>query len=184
MTEELLINGLKNGDSEALKIIYTRYRNDFINFANRYSVSDEVIVDVYQNAIIALRENSINGKIDNLKSELKTYLFSIGKYMIYEELRQNQKLHLVKDNHYFETNSNFDISDLIIEHSELSEKQKILQKAFKTMGAKCKEILTLFYYRGYDLEEIMHRLKYSSKDVVKSQKSRCLKALKSMISHK
>ncbi|WP_353780059.1 sigma-70 family RNA polymerase sigma factor [Winogradskyella sp. 3972H.M.0a.05] len=180
MVDEQLIKGLKNGDSKALEIIYTRYRKDFISFASRYSISEDSIVDIYQNAIIALRDNAIKGKIENLKSELKTYLFSIGKYMIFEHSRKQQKVHLVEDVSYFDI-KDINLSDLTLETSELTEEQKLLHNVFKNMGGKCKEILTLFYYRGLDLEEIMIKLNYNNKDVVKSQKSRCLKSLRSMM---
>ena len=65
--------------------------------------------------------------------------------------------------------------------NELTEEQEQLRKAFKVLGQKCKDVLTLFYYRGFDLEEIKNSLNYTNKDVVKSQKSRCLKTLRNMI---
>ncbi len=40
-----------------------------------------------------------------LKSGLKTYLFSIGKYMFYKRLKERQKLHLI---HSIEETSDFD----------------------------------------------------------------------------
>ena len=57
-------------------------------------------------------------------------------------------------------------------NNELTNVQKQLQVAFKALGQKCKDVLTLFYYRGFNLEEIMNTLNYTNKDVVKSQKSR------------
>ena len=175
MTDKAVIEALKQGDANTLKTIYSTNRLAFINFAKKYPVSEDTIIDVYQDAIIALRDNAINGKLDSLKSELKTYLFSIGKYMIYDKLKQSKKLHVV------ETVYTKDESLIEIPTYDLTREQQQLQAAFKTLGQRCKEVLTLFYYRGFNLEEIMVELNYTNKDVVKSQKSRCIKSLKSLI---
>lgn len=178
MTDKAVIEALKNKDQNALKYIYTNNRLAFIGFAKKYPITEEDVIDIYQDAIIALRENAIKGKIDNLKSELKTYLFSIGKYMIYDKLKQQKKIRLVEDGSNFIKNEELFSFNI---NSELTTEQKQLHAAFKALGQKCKEVLTLFYYRGFDLEEIMNKLNYTNKDVVKSQKSRCLKSLKAMI---
>ncbi|MCL6296236.1 RNA polymerase sigma factor [Jejuia spongiicola] len=179
MLESNLIEGLKKGDKHVLKHIYISNKAAFLNFAKKYPISKEEIVDIYQDSIVALRENAINGKIDDLKSTLKTYLFSIGKYMIYKKLKQNKKMHLIDDLLEFETSNELKAFNEI--NNELSQEQVQLQRAFKNLGQKCKDVLTLFYYRGFNLEEIMVELNYTNKDVVKSQKSRCIKTLKTMI---
>ena len=68
-----------------------------------------------------------------------------------------------------------------LDGDEPNEMQIQLQKAFVTLGKKCKEVLSLFYYRGYTIDEICTRLNYDNKNVVKSQKSRCIKQLKDKI---
>ncbi|EDP72552.1 hypothetical protein FBALC1_15662 [Flavobacteriales bacterium ALC-1] len=179
MTDSNLIKGLKNDNKHALKYVYTVNKTAFLNFAKKFPLAEEDIIDIYQDAIIALRENAIKGKIDNITSELKTYLFSIGKYMIYNRLKKQKKIHLVN----YDSNLTNDEESFFFDFNtnELSTEQKQLQIAFKSLGQKCKAILTLFYYRGFDLEEIMKELNYTNKDVVKSQKSRCIKSLKTMI---
>lgn len=180
MTDKAFIKALKIRDQNALKQIYINNKSAFIGFAKKYPLDEEIITDIYQDAIIALRENAINGKLDDLKSELKTYLFSIGKYMIYKALKQQKKLYSINENielDHLKNETDFSI-DLV---ENLTNEQQRLQNAFKTLGQKCKDVLTLFYYRGFDLEDIMNELNYTNKDVVKSQKSRCLKSLKSLI---
>ena len=66
-------------------------------------------------------------------------------------------------------------------NENLNKNQKLLEKAFSSLGKRCKEILTLFYYRGYSIEEIVEALQYENKNVVKSQKSRCVKQIKDKI---
>lgn len=179
MTDKAVIEALKNRDQNVLKQIYSNNRLAFMSFANKYPITNEDAIDVYQDAIIALRDNAVNGTIDDLKSEIKTYLFSIGKYMIYNKVKQQKKMHLVENPSDFIKNK--EAFTFNMNTNELTNDQKQLQTAFKSLGQKCKDVLTLFYYRGFDLEEIMNELNYTSKDVVKSQKSRCIKSLKTLI---
>lgn len=177
MNESKVISLLEKGDKAVLKEIYTNYKDSFIKYAYRFSLAEEDLVDIYQDAIIALYENAINGKMQHLKCSVKTYLFSIGKNMIYEQLRRDKKAVFVNTDvlkdEYNET--------IELDNESLSEHQIKLQNGFKRLGEQCKKILTLFYYNGFTLDEITTSLKYNKKDVVKSQKSRCLAKLKSII---
>lgn len=178
MIESEVITGLKKGDNAVLKKIYVAYRPDFIAFARKFSVSEDDIVDCYQDAIIALQEQAIKGKLNNLKSSVKTYLFGIGKYMIYEKARKNNKtvMHIADSKTIDEVPVDFS--------QEINKQQQQLKKGFEKLGKKCRQVLTLFYYRGYTIEEIAEHLNYENKNVVKSQKSRCLKQLKQMLNPK
>ncbi len=179
MSESKIISLLKKGDKSALTSIYTDNKESFVNYAHKFSVSNEIIVDIYQDATIALYENAIDGKMNNLKCSIKTYLFSIGKNMIYEQLRKDKKAVLVNTDLL---KDEFD-HDITYDTEVLNNNQIQLQNGFKLLGEQCKKILTLFYYNGLTLDEIMQSLNYSKKDVVKSQKSRCLAKLKSIINN-
>ena len=78
-----IINLLKQGDPKTLEKIYLDNREGFINFSKKYNVEEYDAVDIYQDSILVLRENAINGKIDSLQSNISTYLFAIGKYKIF-----------------------------------------------------------------------------------------------------
>lgn len=179
MNEPQLILLLKQSDEKALKIVYIKNRNSFINFARKFSVSGDDIVDIYQDAIIALHEKAIKGELDDLTCSIRTYLLGIGKYMLYEKARKNNKKTInfpieKEDYNYREITNDF-------LEEEPNQLQLLLQKGFATLGKKCKEVLTLFYYRGYTIDEISEKLNYENKNVAKSQKSRCIKQLKEKI---
>lgn len=175
MVESNILIALKNDDKSVLKSVYLEHKAAFIGFAKTYNIDNEDALDIYQDAIIALRENALKGHLDNLKSGLKTYLFSIGKYMFYKRLKEKNKLHLTDS-----INEKNDTYELIIKDIDynFSTRQRQLQTAFNSLGEQCKTILNLFYLRGFTLDEIAEELNYNNKDVAKSQKSRCLKSLK------
>lgn len=178
MIEKKLLIALKNDDKSALKSIYIEYKLPFLNFAKKFNISEDDSLDIYQDAIVSLRENCMKGHLDDMKSELKTYLFSIGKYMIYKRLKEKHKLHLV--DRVVETS---DLNDDYFNEIDYSfnSKQKQIQEAFKKLGKQCQTILNLFYVRGFTLEEIVDELNYNNYNVAKSQKSRCLQKIKDII---
>lgn len=175
---------LRQGSELAFKQIYEQNRDKFLNFARRYHLSDEENIDIYQDAYIIFHDNVMSGKIKELTSSISTYLFSIGKYLIFDRMRKNKKtvnseynLDIVRDDESV-------IETLDFDTDELTPEQMLLRKHFATLGKQCQELLTLFYYRGYTIREIMEAVDYNSENVVKAAKSRCMKTLRERIQAK
>lgn len=179
MYREISIEELRSGNAAIYKEVYEIYREPFLAFAKAYAIPQHDLLDIYQEAMITLYENVMQGRLIELKSSLKTYVFSIGKYKIYETLRASNRMIPVAD----------PLSDLIDEHIEMSEtllssKQQKLKQKFKTLGERCQNILELFYLRGMSIKEIVHFESYENENTVKAQKSRCLKQLKTIVNDK
>ncbi len=155
------------------------HRAAFFNFGKKYGIDQDVAADIYQEAFVVLRKQAVKGKLNTVDSSLKTYLFGIGKRMIFNYHKQNKntiplesKLHIA-DNEVVAID--FDNT------TEPTVEQRLLRKFFDTLGKKCQEVLISFYYRGLSIEEIAEKLGYENTNVVSSQKSRCLKQLKELI---
>ncbi|CAH8284966.1 RNA polymerase sigma factor (sigma-70 family) [Mariniflexile fucanivorans] len=173
------INHLINSDQKEVSKLYNANRDAFLNFGKKYGLSYDDLCDIYQEAFIALRKHALNGKLGNVNSSLKTYLFGIGKFMIYDLLKEKKKTTEYNP-------SKLGIHDTIElvsteTEEELSHEQILLQTYFKKLGKKCQDMLTLFYSRGLSIDEIVEHTDYTDGSVVRSQKSRCLKSLKDMI---
>lgn len=166
---------LKIGDERILMEIYLANKTPFFLFAARYQLANDDVLDTYQDAIIALYENAKKGKIDDLKSSLQTYLFAIGKFMIFKKLKAQKELIAIDDN----ISDNFEWIEI-----EENNQVNLLTTAIKKLGEQCQNVLRLFYYEEKKLDEIQSILNYSNKDVLKAQKSRCLKQLKDLIHRK
>jgi RNA polymerase sigma factor (sigma-70 family) len=173
------VNHLKSTDRLQLKALYNMYRDAFLNFGKSYGLDEASICDIYQEAFLALRKQAIRGKLDNLNSSLKSYLFGIGKHMIFDTLKKKQAT-VVLENPMSVVSE--EIEEIEIDPAPaLTKEQKILRVFFKKLGKKCQKVLTLFYYRGLSIEDIVELTDYENANTVKAQKSRCLKALKQMI---
>lgn len=180
MTDEHLIAQLKQRDRNALKTVYLDYKTEFLKFMSRYNADAIVLEDIFQDALIVLYENAQDGKLDNLNSAVKTYLFGIGKFMLFKHFRDGKKEVPTEEAYLFDKYEQGHIED-VYEDEGPNEYQKQLVANFKKLGEKCREILELFYLQGMKLDEITQTQDYENKDVAKSQKSRCLKSLKQLI---
>ncbi|MDO6761472.1 sigma-70 family RNA polymerase sigma factor [Tamlana sp. 2_MG-2023] len=172
------VQDLQSEDRLKLKAIYNEYRTEFLNFGKRYNLNEDDLSDVYQEAFLALRKLAIKGTLDDVKSSMKTYLFGICKFKIYDVLKRKKvkipyeaKLHVVEE----------EIQEIEIDREPpLTEKQSLLRNYFKELGEKCQQVLTMYYYRGLNIKEIVEEGGYGNENVVKAQKSRCLKTLREL----
>ena len=166
---------VKKGNS-ALDDLYLAHKEEFINFCRSYPIERDDIIDIYQDAIIAFYENVASGKLSSLKSTVKTYIFSIGKYSIFNKLKKEKKTTAFQDEHL----KMLDLS--IFNDSQVSDSRTVIvREALEQLGERCKRVLVLFYYHSYSIEALMNEMGYKNENVVRSHKSRCLKQLKDMI---
>ena len=177
MHKEPTLDDLLKAPNKAFEILYSNYKNDFLIFAKTFSLKEDVIIDIYQDTFLSFYENLLNGKITEFTSSIKTYIFSIGKFKIYEYLRANSKLKVIDA----PINEGITLEDLNLENDILSDREKLVKANFKKLGKQCQLILELFYFKGKTLKDIKTIENYDNTDVVKSQKSRCLRKLKQLV---
>lgn len=173
-----IVDLLKQGDRRTLERIYLENRDGFIHFSKKYNIEECDAVDIYQDSILVLRENAVNGRLDGLKSNISTYLYAIGKYKIYHNFRVKSRIDLDHEIELPAENVDFDVN---LYEDGLTKEQRIIRKCFEKLGERCQSVLRLFYYQGYNLDEIREILNYSNKKVLKSQKSRCIKQLRDLV---
>ncbi len=175
-------NILRSNDPKERKTelskLYLRYRDEFVQWAtNANKIDMEVACDIYQDAIVILYEKITSG--EQISVQTKTYLFGIGKKLI---ARVFEKQDIVS-RHQQKVGEHI---GFLLGESETSnpEQQKlltILKLKLDELGEPCSSILSLYYYEQYSLKEIGTTLNYSDSNVVKTQKSRCLKKLRSYL---
>jgi RNA polymerase sigma-70 factor (ECF subfamily) len=176
MFDEKSILAIRNGDEKILTEIYKSFRDEFIRWANRhYQCQEEVAKDVYQMSIVIFYENIMSGKLVELKSSVKTYLFAIGKNKILEIGVSDRKVERMEENFIYEPIEN-------VPEEEREEVFVALEKALNELGEPCKTLLELYYFKNYSIEQIAHYMKYKGNDSTKTQKYKCLTRLKKIFS--
>jgi RNA polymerase sigma factor (sigma-70 family) len=168
-------NGGNIYDNDFVEKLYVSNRDKFLKYCKTFKVDGEISIDIYQDAIVAFIEQSNKKGFKVEKSTYRTYLFAIGKFMLFAYLKKQNKLSSIQEIEeiaYEDFNTNLD-----------TESITKIGIVLNTLGAKCIAILKAFYYQNKKLDDIVIAFNYENKDVAKSQKSRCLKQLKNLISN-
>ena len=173
-SDTILQERLRNDDKKALSEVYLAHKEAFLNYAIRYNLDREQLMDIYQDSTVALYQNFVEKQITLENSSIKTYLFGIAKNQIFTALKAQKRLYALPD----EPEA---ISTVSLEEQSPTEEQKLLAKHFGSLGASCQEILKMYYYRGLTIKEMVALSHYKDENTVKSHKSRCLKQLKQLI---
>lgn len=180
LDDQQIVDKLGNGDESLFRQLYSQYKDDFQEWArNNFSLDVEDALDIFQDALIALYDNAVKGKLTNLTVKLKTYLYAIAKHLIYRRYRQTKNI-IYTDN---PGNSMNDVpfEELAIEDEGLTERQLEVVRALDTMREPCQSILKLFYYRSYSMEEMAERFGYKNTTTMKMTKMRCMNELRQKV---
>ncbi len=190
LSDAEVIEGLQHNDRSVERSFYLSCRMYFQNrrsgvFDVKVGAQDEQ--DLFQDSFLKLwqeiqarhiyvKDNYAwrfdkSGKGRKMTASLKTYLMAIAKYRNLEIIREEVI--------YGKLDSNQpDIPEVADEEEEVKLRDWIVQQCVNNLPLRCKEILTLFYYDGKTLDEILEiRKENHSKDGLKTGKSKCMKTL-------
>ncbi|MEO0899076.1 MAG: RNA polymerase sigma factor [Bacteroidota bacterium] len=173
--EEELQQRLRNNDRQALREVYLRYKGDFLNFFRSKGSQGVDLEDIYHESVVVLHQNFVMKQLQLEKASIKSYLFAIGKNKVLQVFKGIQRLDF--------TDSVEEIphaQDLLDQGDMTEERKRKLAYGYKMLGAKCRELLNLYYYRGFTIKEMVASTSYKDENTVKSYKSRCMKKLKEL----
>jgi RNA polymerase sigma factor (sigma-70 family) len=163
-----IVNQIKEQGSHALSGLYVEYRAEFIQWMKRHLGCDvEVAKDIYQQCILVFYENVLNGKLKELTSSPKTYLFSIGRNKYYEFMRQQER-----EKAFASTEPSDETAEPLLQQVET---------CLEKLGEPCRTLLMQFYYHKRNLEQLTHLFNYKNIDTTKNQKYKCLERLRKLV---
>lgn len=164
-----IVNELKQGGSRALESVYVRYRPEFIQWLQgRLGCEAELAKDIYQQTILTFYENVQSGKLVTLTSQVKTYLFSIGRNKYYEAVREKAKQEKAKD--------------WSVEQDSSSESLlQLVETCLEKLGEPCRTLLMQFYFHKRSMEQLTELFDYKNVDTAKNQKYKCLERLRKLV---
>jgi len=174
--DENILGDLKEAREEVFIGIYRKYRDSFISWtAKFYSCDQDTASDCFQDAVIILMNNAKSGKLAQLDSGLKTYLFSVGKNVLLKKYSMKKKeISLGEIPAEYESVGLNEYDELFNYKNKLID--KIAELAI-SMKEPCKSILKYYYYENLSMDKIAEVMNYKNADTVKSQKLRCMKYL-------
>lgn len=178
--DKVLFESIKGGRHELIDQLYLRHRNAFVTYAQRQLyATEEDAADCFQDAIIAFYKNIVSGRLSELTCSIRTYLFSIGKRLVYRRNHQRQREQ--PTDHEAGINPADELDWSLIDRFEEQHHRTRLLAALDKLGEPCRELLTLYYYHHYPIESVMNALGLPSAGATRIKKMRCLKELKKLV---
>ena len=173
-----ILEDIKKGDSKVIASIYKDYRKEFMIWMNRtYACEEQVAIEIFQESVVILYENVVQGKLEVLSSSLKTYLFSIAKNRYFRRTKEEGKVEFVDlKEEYLE--EYYTIPTISSEDQE--QYMSVAEKNLRQLGETCQKILTAFYYHKMNMKDIAENYSLSNADSAKSQKTKCLRKLRKL----
>lgn len=173
---QMIIDGILSGDQTVFNSLYEYEFPKVVNLIIKNSGSVEMARDVFQDAIVTLMEKVYAKKLD-LTCSVKTYLYSICKYLWFDQLRQNKREKQMIEFYNEEFNSD-EISVHFYKTPDLFEGVVI---AINTLGDPCKQLLECYYYQNLSWDEIAGKLGYANAASARNQKFKCLERIRKTV---
>jgi RNA polymerase sigma factor (sigma-70 family) len=177
MTDQEKLLRLAN-DDRFFTQIYNEYKDYSLRFLRKMHNDDDLLKDIYQDAVIVLFEKSKDPSF-NLTCNIQTYINSVCRNQLLNKFKENSRFITKSDD--FEPN----VKDWFDEYDDEKESRlNLLEKSLeklKDKGEKCFEILKRFFYEKQSMDQIAVEMNYTNGDNVKNQKSRCQKKLKELV---
>jgi RNA polymerase sigma-70 factor (ECF subfamily) len=178
MSDAELLHLVRSGDPSGLSFVYEKYRKEFVNWVRHFNRCDlDDACEYYQGTIVIFYENVMNGKLTELQSSLKTYLFGIGKNLVRQEYRKSRQRHSVKAEFLIQTHLASTTNEMLSEDNILA----LVHRCFDRIGDPCNRLLQLFYFDQKSMEEISAELGYKNPETAKNQKYKCMERLRKLV---
>jgi RNA polymerase sigma factor (sigma-70 family) len=141
--------------------------------------TDDVLTDVYHDALIILYEKARDGELV-LTASLQTYLNAVCRYQLLNRLRREGKtlpVLLIDDEHLPAITEKADTTN-----DEDADKIAAIVKGLERMKGKgdCYELLMMVYYGKQPLKAVAQHFGYSSEQVAKNKSFHCRETLRSL----
>lgn len=173
MTDQIIMSLIKeNKYNPAMKSLYT-YFPVVKKFVLKNNGTRQEAEDVFQEGLVIFC-NKITKPDFVLSSSINTYLYSVCKLLWLDELKKKNKS--IKNNTIELTDEH--LIDTVNTDIEEDKPIRNAQQAVMQLGAKCKEILELFYFKKMSMKEIAQKVGFASEKGAKNQKYRCIEKAK------
>lgn len=164
--EELLLQGIKEGNTQVLNKIYQDYHKAILHLVESNKGTTEDARDVFQEAILAIYQKSKDPEF-KLKHTFLTYFYAVCKNIWRNKMKKKSFGEVSLSDEMIPMYKENDLPDI-----EKNEKQLLFQNKFALLGADCQKLLNLFFAK-VKMAEIMDKMGFSSIGYTKKRKFQC-----------
>lgn len=153
-----------------------------------FSISDENLNDIFQEASEALFVNIRDGKLSNLTSTLSTYFLRICINQTLKFMGKQKKVVPLFDDSRLTNKDSFrpdkidELYQLCTEDDEaekVSRSEKMVQSIIESMPDTCKNVFQGYYWDNLTTTTIADMFGFANANSVKTQKYKCLQKFRS-----
>jgi RNA polymerase sigma factor (sigma-70 family) len=163
----------KSNLNQALGQLYSSHYGMLEHYIIQNSGSADDAADLIQEVMLVFVKLVSEGKFRG-EASIKSFLYSICKNLWITELRKRKSTDARHQRYEGEKDQlDTDISTQISKNENL----KFVMDLFEKLGEKCKQVLTLFYFEELAMKEICEKLDFSSEQVLRNKKYKCLQSL-------
>lgn len=158
-------------------MIYRQNRGRIFGYVLSNSGTTEQAADIFQESVIALYEN-VKDDIFKGESAISTYLYSIARFKWLNQIKKDK----VRAEHH----NSLDLSEQK-EQGQLAtiisdENKAQVLEVIGLLGEDCKKILVESIYHNTSMKDIAAAGNFSSDQIVRNKKYKCIKKLRELIS--
>jgi RNA polymerase sigma factor (sigma-70 family) len=179
MTDVEIVRLIRQNDPKGLSVLYSADRAEFLNWVIKLTgCNQDDAYEYYQATVLIVYDNIISGKLEVMRSSLKTYLFSVGKILILESKRNTDREEKIKAEYHLQLHVGEETDDDL----DAEEKRlEVVARCLDKLGSPCRELLEVFYFNKKSLEEITAQFNYKNFDTTKNQKYKCMERLRKLV---
>lgn len=172
--EDKRLEQLKSGSEAHWRQLYAELRAPFRLYFIRYGTPPEAATEMYQDAMVILDRNIRSGSLSApLQSSLSTYVIGIGRMLLKRQGADTR----MWDGEMPE----LPVLPTVEEAQERQAQADLVQRLLGRIGSPCKELLELFYIKGYVMEAIAETLGLPSAGAARRRKHDCLRRLRELL---
>lgn len=173
-----LVESLRSSNPGDQRTVFTLFYRDHFPGIKRWilnnSGTEEDAEDVFQEGLIALTLGvRKNRELED--SALPNYLFSTCKNLWFKQLRTRKQF--LRETREMEPEP-WMFGDQ--PSTEIPERLQHIRSKLNEMGPDCRELLRLFYFERWSMEEIRSHYQLGSVQAAKNKKARCLCSLREL----
>ena len=147
MTDELIMEAVKNGDLQQASILFDRYHKKIFNFLARMTMDRDVAEDLTQNVFLRMIRYRNSYREGN---RFESWIYQVARNIFSDHYQANKNKQLG----FIDVEK---MSDKVADHDEESqeeEREKILHRSMALLTEEQRELLVLTRFQHMKYEEV------------------------------
>lgn len=147
MTDEMIMEAVKNGDLQQASVLFDRYHRKIFNFLARMTMDRTVAEDLTQNVFLRLIKYKGSYKEGN---RFQSWIYQMARNVFSD----HYQAHKNKKSNFIDVEKMSDHMADREESQELEEREKILHRSLAMLNDEQRELLVLTRFEHMKYEEV------------------------------